>query len=82
MKGVYMFGKVKNLFSGNKIIKVQLNNDECIGCEKCAEICPEIFIMNETVAKLKCEIVEKKYERSCKEAADTCPMDIIIIKYV
>ena len=52
-----------------------VDQDLCIGCGHCVEVCPEVF-----------EIVDEKSEAarpdrcgtcSCQEAIDTCPVQAI-----
>ena len=33
--------------------KVIIDTDECIGCESCVEICPEVFEFDEETEKAK-----------------------------
>jgi ferredoxin len=60
-------------------MKVRVDEDACVGDETCIAICPEIFEMAGEVAKAKMENVPKDLQESCKEAADACPVEAIII---
>ncbi|MEN6415870.1 MAG: ferredoxin [Armatimonadota bacterium] len=55
--------------------------DECISCEACVDICPEVFAMEEggkaypTVNPIPEELQDK-----AKEARDSCPVEAIILE--
>ena len=65
-------------------MKVRVDEELCIGDGSCEEICPEIFKMNEAdIAETKIdkdEQVPQDLEDSCREAAETCPVEAIIIE--
>jgi len=61
-------------------MKVRVDKETCVGDETCVEICPEIFEMEEDVAVAKMEEVPEELEEKCKEAADSCPVEAIIIE--
>ncbi len=57
--------------------KIVIDEEKCIGCGSCAEICPNNFIMNGEKAKVKKAEVKKI---SCeKDAEAACPVDAISI---
>jgi len=60
-------------------MKVFLDQDACIGCGLCPDICPEVFemIADEDVARAKVESVPPAAEDGVREAADSCPVDAI-----
>jgi ferredoxin len=60
-------------------MKVRVDEDSCVGDETCVSLCPEIFEMNGEVAKAKMEEVPENLQASCREAADACPVEAIII---
>jgi ferredoxin len=60
-------------------MKVRVDADICIGCETCVEICPEIFEMKDDIAIIKEENIPADLQGSCREAADSCAVDAIII---
>ena len=61
-------------------MKVQVDKETCVGDETCVTICPEIFEMEGDVAVAKMENVPKELEGKCKEAAESCPVEAIIIE--
>jgi ferredoxin len=59
--------------------KIQHDVPGCIGCGACAALCPEFFTMQGAKAKLiKSECSQDKLE-SVKEAAESCPVNVIHI---
>jgi ferredoxin len=75
---------VKNIREEEGGMKVRVDEDLCIGDETCVEICPEIFEMNEeglAVTKIgDAEAVPESLEAACREAAESCPAEAIIIE--
>jgi ferredoxin len=61
-------------------MKVRVDEETCVGDETCVEVCPEIFEMKGDVAVAKMENVPKELEGKCKEAAESCPVEAIIIE--
>ncbi|WP_027720399.1 ferredoxin [Maridesulfovibrio zosterae] len=60
--------------------KVVIDQDECIGCETCVELCPEVFALD--VDGEKAEVIkEDAVELDCvEESIDSCPVECISIK--
>ncbi len=59
--------------------QVEINQDECVGCQSCVELCPEIFQMgpgDETAMVMKPEVGSEQ-EACVQEAIDTCPVGCI-----
>lgn len=61
-------------------MKVRVDEEACVGDGSCVSICPDIFEMVDDVAKAKMEDVPESLEPSCREAADVCPVEAIIIE--
>jgi ferredoxin len=61
-------------------MKVRVDEETCVGDETCVETCPEIFEMKGDVAVAKAEVVPKDLEAKCKEAAEACPVEAIIVE--
>lgn len=47
----------------------------CISCGNCEAICPEVFQVND-VSEVQ-DVDFNAYEDQIKEAADSCPVDVI-----
>ncbi|OGV38336.1 MAG: ferredoxin [Lentisphaerae bacterium GWF2_45_14] len=60
-------------------MKANVNEDTCIGCGLCADTCPEVFVMENSIAKVKVPEVPPEYGDCCREAADECPVEAISI---
>jgi ferredoxin len=57
-----------------------VDEETCVGDETCVEICLEIFEMNGDVTAAKMEEVPEGLEEKCKEAAESCPVEAILIE--
>jgi len=53
--------------------------DDCIACERCVEICPEVFEMGDELAEVIVDEVPAEREDAVQEAADECPAEAIIV---
>lgn len=65
-----------------KKYKIIQDRDKCLGCARCAIICPENWEMDESDFKAKCKndcILETEYLRN-KEAMEECPAQCIQIE--
>lgn len=62
-------------------MKAIINEDLCIGCGLCAEICPEVFEMNDDmIAVVIVDEVPSELEDSAREAAESCPVEAITLE--
>ncbi len=61
-------------------MRVRVDEDACVGDGTCVEVCPEIFEMSGDVAVTKMEEVPEELEDSCREAAESCPVEAILIE--
>ena len=61
-------------------MKVRVDQELCDGDEICIQVCPDIFEMEKDKAKAKMSEVPKELESCCREAADSCPVEAIIIE--
>ena len=57
--------------------RVYIDEEECIGCQSCTEICPEAFQMREDDEKAEVVSFEGCTEELIQEAIDTCPVSCI-----
>ena len=61
-------------------MKVTVDEETCIGCEVCVDTCPEVFEMADDKARAKANEVPKDVVKSCREAAENCPVEAIQIE--
>ncbi len=60
-------------------MKTKVDPDLCTGCELCTQICPEVFEMEDDLAVTKVDEVPADIEEACRQAAEECPVEAIII---
>ena len=60
-------------------MKVKVDRDACTGCELCVDTCPDLFEMDDDLAKEKMSVVSEDLEDCAKEAAEGCPVEAISI---
>ena len=61
-------------------MRVTVDEETCIGCELCAETCPEVFELKDDKAVAKMEEVPEELVESCREAAEECPVEAIQVE--
>ena len=60
------------------LVKVDL--DLCMGCSICEAVCPDVFEMNaDNKAIVRVSPVPADREQDCRDAADQCPEQAILI---
>lgn len=58
-------------------MRVQVDQDTCIGCGMCAGIAPDIFRMNDDGKAESYANAENGQEALAQEAIDSCPVSAI-----
>ena len=62
-------------------MKTSVDRDLCIGCGLCADICPEVYEMDdESIAKVIVDVIPAEAEETAKDAASSCPVEAIVIE--
>jgi ferredoxin len=61
-------------------MKVKIDNDACVSDGTCAEMCPEVFEMEDNLAIVKLDKIPGELEEIVKEAAKDCVVEAIIIE--
>ena len=56
---------------------VSIDEDECIGCGTCEEICPQVFRLDAKTEKAEVIQPQGGPENLIQEAIDNCPVDCI-----
>jgi ferredoxin len=57
--------------------RVYVDEEECIGCGSCEEICPDVFVLNEDTEKAEVINPEGGPEDLIEEALEACPVECI-----
>ena len=60
-------------------MKVKIE-EGCIACGVCVDSCPDVFQMGDDVAEVINENVPEQFQDQVKQAAQDCPVDVIIIE--
>ncbi|MDK2821407.1 MAG: ferredoxin [Clostridia bacterium] len=59
-------------------MKVSVDQDLCISCGACIDLCPSVFGWNdEGLSHVTVEEVPEDAEETAKEAVESCPTDAI-----
>jgi ferredoxin len=67
----------KQIKEGSMARRVFIDEEECIGCGTCEEICPEVFKLNEKTDKAEVINQEGAPEDRIEEAIEACPVECI-----
>jgi ferredoxin len=54
-----------------------IETDDCVGCGSCVEICPEVFVLNESIEKAQVINPEGSSEEKIDEAITICPVNCL-----
>jgi len=54
-----------------------IDEDECIACGNCEQVCPEVFHLNEALAHSEVINPQGAPEDKIQEAMDQCPVQCI-----
>ncbi len=55
---------------------IAIDEEECDGCETCAELCPEVFEFDEDAGVAR--VINPEADDECiEEAIDSCPAECI-----
>jgi ferredoxin len=55
---------------------IEINEEECMGCEACVETCPDVFEMNDDGDKAIVKDADSTAD-CVEEAIDSCPAEAI-----
>jgi len=58
------------------VIKKVWIEEGCTACGLCEDICPEVFVVNDLATVIE-GVDYSDYEQQIKEAADSCPVEVI-----
>ncbi len=54
-----------------------IETEDCLGCESCVEICPEVFVFNESLEKAQVINPDGCPKEKTDEAMAICPVNCI-----
>jgi ferredoxin len=57
--------------------RVVIETEECVGCQTCVELCPDVFTFNEAAEKAEVAMPEGGPEDCIEEAMSSCPVECI-----
>lgn len=60
---------------GEHVVSIKINLDECIGCGVCAQLCPEVFKLDENEGRST--VISQEQVPTVKDAVDSCPVSAI-----
>jgi len=61
-------------------MKAVINEETCVGCGICFNICPDVFEASDNIAIVKVDEIPENLQESAKNAAEDCPVDAILIE--
>ncbi len=61
-------------------MKARVDQEACVGDGTCVDMCPEIFQMDGDVAITTMDDVPPELEGACRDAAEACPVEAIILE--
>ncbi|MFA5645258.1 MAG: ferredoxin [Candidatus Ratteibacteria bacterium] len=61
-------------------MRVKIDDSLCTGCGLCADTCPEVFEMGDTIALVKLDPIPADLEDQARDAAENCPVEAIIVE--
>jgi ferredoxin len=61
-------------------VKVTLDDEECIGCQSCIELCPDVFGFDDETEKAYVYEQYSEDEECIEDAAAACPVECIDVE--
>lgn len=61
-------------------VEIKVDQDLCIGCGMCINMCPDVFMYNEeSLSTVKSDLADFNLQ-SVEEAREICPVDAITVE--
>ena len=57
-----------------------IDEETCIGCGQCEEVCPDVFKLEDEKAVVILDEVPPNLKDCCREAEEICPVSAITIE--
>ena len=61
-------------------MNVTIDEDTCLGCGQCEEVCPDIFKLIDDKAQVILDDIPSNLKDCCHEAEEICPVSAITIE--
>ena len=61
-------------------MKAIVDQETCVGCALCEQVCPAVFAMNNGKSKANVATVPKEAEADCRKAVEDCPATAIKVE--
>ena len=61
-------------------MRVTIDEETCVACVACVEICQEVFEMKDDKVLVKIEEFPKEVSKACQEASENCPVEAIKVE--
>ena len=58
-------------------MKVKVDTDTCTGCGLCTDSCPDVFVLEGEIAKVKSDPIPASTEACVQQAIQDCPVNAI-----
>lgn len=63
------------------IMKISIDQDNCIGCGSCEALCPELFELREDgVSHVRSENIKDELLECARDAEEACPVQVITVE--
>ncbi len=59
---------------------VIVDEDTCLGCGQCEEVCSDVFKLEDEKAKVILDEIPEDLQDLCREAEEICPVSAITIE--